>query len=747
MARERPDNVYRHLLTFVGSQASRGRTDGQLLQEFTAHQDEEAFATLLRRHAGLVWGVCRRILSCEADVEDAFQATFLVLARRAGSIRAGESVSSWLYGTAYRVALRAKKNRTRRQACERQAATRPCCSDTVEVARQELQALLEDELARLPAKYRCPFVLCCLEGKSRKEAAEELGWKEGTVSGRIAVARKRLQRQLASRGVQLSAALCTTALSPQVSLGGVPPALARATVEAALQAAASKGVLATGVSASAFTLAEGVLKSMLPGKLKAASSAILLVAALGTGLVSACYGILSAAPRQPAPTSTSGTPATQIDRLIAQLGSDQFAEREAAARELARLGPPVLEALRKASANPDLEIRRRAARLIPEIERRAEIDSLLTPTRIHLAYGGTVLPEAVADFSRRSGLPIELMDSERRLAGRKLTLDTGNTAWWRAFDALCHAGRLVPVKDMLEALPDSLPCSPHCYNVGMRLTSGTSEALATDYVGAFHVEARPAWVLSDGQPTPEDVHALALRVWPEPKVHWQSVQGLRIDKAVDDAGQVLRLKGDIKPSALEGVGEYVIVRLGKGGRPAKALKELAGHVTLRASTGPRALLSVDNLLKVTGPTEREAHGVYLKILDVKQGGGELTLRLQLKVAADVIPARSPKRVNVAADVIPARSPIRANKEDLVVGFTNSPRSGIVVLDAKGNRLPLPETTTMRYQASAKGMAPVVSEYELTYQLPPGSAADKLVYYGMRTVAIDLPIRLRDITLR
>src|SRR5262249_10100333 len=161
---------------------------------------------LMQRHGGLVWGVCKHLLRQEQDVEDAFQATFLVLARRAGSIRKTDAVGSFLHGVAYRVAVKARLGAQRRAAPQR-AAARPQARPRADLGWRELQAALDEEVQRLPERYRGPFVLCCLEGKSRQDVARELGCKEGTLASRLARARALLQRRLSHRGVTLSAAL------------------------------------------------------------------------------------------------------------------------------------------------------------------------------------------------------------------------------------------------------------------------------------------------------------------------------------------------------------------------------------------------------------------------------------------------------------------------------------------------------------------------------------------------------------
>lgn len=182
--------------------------DGTLLQEFLAKRDSAAFAAIVRRHSSTVLAACRQVLRDEADVEDAFQATFLVLLRSAKSIRKGQSLGSWLFGVAHRVSVNAKCRRIKRDGRERTNAEPPDpISEPPDISWREASAILHEELNRLPDKMRLPLLLCYLEGKSRDEAAEHLGWSAGVVKGALERGRIRLRNRLTRRGIAFSAGL------------------------------------------------------------------------------------------------------------------------------------------------------------------------------------------------------------------------------------------------------------------------------------------------------------------------------------------------------------------------------------------------------------------------------------------------------------------------------------------------------------------------------------------------------------
>jgi RNA polymerase sigma factor (sigma-70 family) len=280
MATSPSRQVLKHLRRTALGQAGE-LTDGQLLDRFLAGRDGEAFAEIVRRHGPMVLGVCRRVLGNVHDADDAFQATFLVLVRKAGSVRPRGLVGNWLYGVAWHTAARAHDAAARRRAREKQVSPMPEQAAPAENLWQELQPLLDRELSRLPDRYRAPVVLCDLEGKTRKEAARVLGCPEGTVSGRLSRAREMLARRLARHGVSATGTAVAAALGQSSACACVPPALAVSTVAAGTLLAVGEPITATAVSAHAAALTEGVLKTMLLTKLRIATGLVLAFLILG----------------------------------------------------------------------------------------------------------------------------------------------------------------------------------------------------------------------------------------------------------------------------------------------------------------------------------------------------------------------------------------------------------------------------------------------------------------------------------
>ncbi len=245
-------------------------TDGELLGRFIEHRDGDAFAALVRRHAAMVWGVCRRLLH-HHDAEDAFQAAFIVLVRKAASVVPREMVANWLYGVAHQAALQARRTAARRAAREKQVTAMPEPAVAGQDPCPDLRPLLDQELSRLPDKYRAVIVLCDLEGKARKEVARQLGCPEGTVGSRLARARAMLARRLTQRGAALSGAAVAAVLSREAASAGVPASVVSSAIKAATLVAvgqAAAGAITGTRSAQVISLTEGVLKAMLWNKLK-----------------------------------------------------------------------------------------------------------------------------------------------------------------------------------------------------------------------------------------------------------------------------------------------------------------------------------------------------------------------------------------------------------------------------------------------------------------------------------------------
>jgi RNA polymerase sigma factor (sigma-70 family) len=253
--------------------------DHELVQRFVRSHEERAFAALVDRHGPMVLGLCRSILHNAHDAEDIFQAAFLVLARRAASLRKGESVGSYLYSIAYRLAHKARLRDGKRRRREQQTALR----ETVlvdDVTWGELRGILHEEVSRLPPKWRAAVVLCYWQGRTHEEAAQQLGCARATVKDRLEQARARLRSRLARRGLALSAAWAPAALSGEASSAAVSAELARATVRGALLFGAGQPTGA-GVSAHAVATARCALHSMGLGQLKMAALAAVMLAALG----------------------------------------------------------------------------------------------------------------------------------------------------------------------------------------------------------------------------------------------------------------------------------------------------------------------------------------------------------------------------------------------------------------------------------------------------------------------------------
>ena len=267
-------------------------TDSQLLERFARRQDEAAFAVLVKRHGPMVLAVCRRLLQNAHDADDAFQATFLVLVRKAGAIAQPELLANWLYGVAYRVAVKARVRAARRSEYERRAPAMRLEDPMLEVNGRELRSVLDAEMNHLPEKYRVPLVLCYLEGKTNEEAARQLGWPTGSISGRLARAREMLRKRLVRRGLALSVGAFAMLLSKNSAAAAVPDTLVECTVRGAIFFTHPAPAAASAVSPSVSALTEEVLETLRVSIFKKKITsllALILIVLLGLAAVAVAY--------------------------------------------------------------------------------------------------------------------------------------------------------------------------------------------------------------------------------------------------------------------------------------------------------------------------------------------------------------------------------------------------------------------------------------------------------------------------
>jgi RNA polymerase sigma factor (sigma-70 family) len=347
------DIVVRHVRGLAALEESGRQGDAELLARYCRGGDGAAFEALVRRHGPLVWGVCRRVLGDHHDAEDAFQAAFLALARKAPAVAVTGSLGGWLYRVAYHAATRARARAASRRDHERQASVAPPADPLAEVTARELVAALDQELQALPEKYRAPLVLCCLEGRSRDEAARQLGWSLGTLKRRLEQGRVRLRGRLARRGL----ALPGTLLAASLCRAAVPPTLVAAAGRVALGTAPAR-VLA---------LAEGALRVGGGGKLKALGAVLLAVGLATAG--TAVFAGRSAAPAEqppgaavPPPGPAARDPITLAGRVLDSAGKPVGGARVAVLgwprlhpREAGTTGP--LPVLGQAAAGEDGQFR------------------------------------------------------------------------------------------------------------------------------------------------------------------------------------------------------------------------------------------------------------------------------------------------------------------------------------------------------------------------------------------------------
>jgi hypothetical protein len=454
------------------------------------------------------------------------------------------------------------------------------------------------------------------------------------------------------------------------------------------------------------------------------------------------------------------SPADRIARLIRQLGSSRFVDRDAATRALDVVGAPALEALKKASRGEDPEIGRRAEELAARIERRLETARLLEPKHVRLSFVDTPVPDAVAELKRQSGYSLQVTGDPGRLAGRKITLDTGSVPFWRALELFCQKAGLSERGSLLPGTPE--------WRVGMEVNAVQARRLTqrsgyaglgdgffslvdvrptprpTCVTGAVRFQVVPAnntWAAARG---PREM-LLVLEMTAEPRLTWQGALDIRVEKAVDDNGQLLTpvpvplpainnevdirlvLEGDLLRTESA---SQVPVRLRQGERPSKELRELRGTVTAQVLAPPEALLTIEDVLRAGGHTFKGTDGASVQVLEAgRQANGPYRLRLQLDGLPRGLMLRGPGiiRVNGAARLL-------ANP-----AATTSSTWALQNAEGREFRCAAFETTLV---ANGGGIG---QELRLTYEPDPnlGEPA-KLVQKGRRTVVLDVPFALENV---
>jgi RNA polymerase sigma factor (sigma-70 family) len=296
MATNQTSEIIQHLRRAVLLREGAGQTDKQLLEVYLSRREEAALAALVYRHGPMVWGVCRRVLRNYHDAEDAFQATFLVLVRKASSIALPELLANWLYGVAHQTALKARATTAKRRSRERQVMKMPEPAVIEQDLWNDLQPLLDQELSRLPDKYRVAIVLCDLGGKTRKEAARQLNLPEGTLAARLVRGRVMLAKRLARHGLAVSGGSLAAVLAENAVSAPAPLSVVVATIKATGLFAAGQTAAQGAISVEVAALTEGVLRTMFLTKLKIATAVVVAAAFLASGFSAVLIPALQAGP-------------------------------------------------------------------------------------------------------------------------------------------------------------------------------------------------------------------------------------------------------------------------------------------------------------------------------------------------------------------------------------------------------------------------------------------------------------------
>jgi hypothetical protein len=458
--------------------------------------------------------------------------------------------------------------------------------------------------------------------------------------------------------------------------------------------------------------------------------------------------------------------AEKINRLLELLGSDEGDEREQAARELEKIGVAALPALREAATEGDAEVKAHARKVIRTIERRVESEKLLAPTQVKIVLKNKLASDAVAELSKKSGFRVGIVNETAEMKRRRVTIDTGETSFWQAFDQLCLKSKLVeaelgpngqpiirPMAQPMVPVPAPGPMKPEKLPQ-IAVEDGNTLELPTCYAGALRLRALPdSSKVVTGARTPKET-VIVLEVSVEPRMAWQYGEELRIDKATDENGKDLTL---VKPPAapapfvqpgaapaaprlptLPGSqANRIPVRFSIGEIPARAAKELKGVLIGRVVTQPTALITVPDVLDAAGKTVKGEKGGSIVILEAeKDKKGGVKVRLQLEPPPDVVdPATIP------GPGMPGAFP----PGGLPAGLPGAAReaAGLNLLDHRGKKFQLANVSSK----AAVNNGVVSREFTLVFQPQAGQGKPaKVVYEAARAASIEVQFKLGDIPL-
>ncbi len=485
-----------------------------------------------------------------------------------------------------------------------------------------------------------------------------------------------------------------------------------------------------------------------------------------------------------------------ITRWIKQLGSNNFGDREEATRALIRIGPAARVQLEIAAAGKDAEVRRRAEVVLERIEKDADTAALLLPKRVRLIYQDTAVTDAVADLAKKTGFAIQFEGDRTLLANRKITLDTGEVSFWEALDKFCRKAGLIErgplppkadqasgngpeqmeklllerqmrVRMLRRGMYSPVPNNPVAGPIV--LVEGKPDGLPRWHAGAVRIRALSAKTPAIGQVKTQEETFITLEVSPEPKLAWQGILDVRIDKAVDQAGQTLpqvltgKLAGNEFYPDLNGMmwnGNAIFLDMDSGepvdwlrhqrhfpvrfkiaGRPSQFLKEVQGTVAAQVQTPHQPLITVEDVLKSQGRTFKGPDGSYLKVVEVsRMDHGQVKLRVQVRPP--------PMGMNgmqmlggggrVFIQRFNGRMAVMAMQE-----VDNGGLQNLTLQDAKGQNFQLAIIDeTLAPNGNGANL-----EYHLVFQPRPAMGdASKFVYSGRRLVTIEIPFTLKDVPL-